>query len=359
MQVSEAHIPSRNPLADAHLLIVDDSPANLIILDKVLKRENCRVSQASGGQEALALARAQKPDLILLDIMMPGMNGFEVCRELKRDRDTADIPVIFVTAADEIEHLKEGFASGGADFVRKPFQPAEIIARSSVHVENTRLRGHLESEVKARTAELSGALKNLHNANLELINRLSQAAELRDNETANHLHRMSHYSLAIARSAGLSAATLPLLGEASVMHDIGKIGIPDRILLKPGKLTEDEFAEMKKHPQIGADLLAGLDAPVIRLAATIALTHHEKYDGSGYPNGLRATEIPIEGRIVAIADVFDALTTARPYKDAWPIDRALAYLHDQSGVHFDPDLIAAFDNIRDEIMAIRKSFSDS
>lgn len=349
---------SDKPLAGSRILIVDDSPANLVILEKMLAYQDCSVSKAENGETALALARSEIPDLILLDVMMPGMNGFEVCRELKAAPATADIPVIFVTAADEIEHVKEGFASGGADFVRKPFQPAELLARSGLHVENRRLRGHLELQVKARTTELSGALSDLRAANLELIHRLSQAAELRDNETANHLHRMSHYSVAIARAAGLDAEAITLIQEASPMHDLGKIGIPDGILLKPGKLTTEEFAVMKKHPQIGAELLAGLDAPVIRMAATIALTHHEKFDGSGYPYGLSKQSIPIEGRIVAIADVFDALTTSRPYKEAWPLERALAYLHEHAGTHFDPELIAAFDRAEEEIMAIRKRLSD-
>ncbi len=348
-----------NALAGAHLLIVDDSPANLMILEKILSRQNCRVSQATSGEQALEIVYADKPELILLDVMMPGMNGFEVCRSLKSAPDTAHIPVIFVTAADEIDQVKEGFASGGADFIRKPFQPDELVARGRLHIENIRLRGHLEAQVRARTAELSGALKNLHGANQELIRRLSQAAELRDNETANHLHRMSHYSVAIARAIGLDEEVLAMLAQASPMHDIGKIGIPDRILLKPGKLTPEEFAEMKKHPQIGADLLSGLEAPIIRMAATIALTHHEKFDGSGYPHGLKGKEIPIEGRIVAIADVFDALTTSRPYKEPWPVEKAVAFMREQSGKHFDPQLIARFDEVHDEIMAIFSKLSDA
>lgn len=334
----------------ALILAVDDTPANLLILEKTLLEPNYRIKKALSGAEALRAVAEERPDLILLDIMMPESDGFDVCRQLKANPATAGIPVIFLTAVDETKSLRDGFALGAVDYIRKPFQTAELVARVSTHIEINNLRNHLEGEVARRTNELSEALAKLRAANQDILNRLSLAAEYRDDETSNHLKRMSRYSVLIGKAAGLDDALLENMGLASQMHDVGKIGIPDGILLKPGKLTADEFNIMKKHPKIGGDLLSGLDSEITRLAESIALTHHEKFDGTGYPHGLKGEAIPVEGRIVAIADVFDALTSVRPYKAAWSHEDAIAHIRTASGAHFDPRLVKCFDDVLPEIL---------
>lgn len=342
----------------AKLLLVDDTPANLVILQKSLTAPAYETISATGGLEAIRLARESMPDLILLDIMMPGVDGFEVAKQLRHDAVTKSIPIIFLTALDDPKIMEQGFAAGAVDFITKPFRIAELKARVNIHVEITRLRGKLEIEVERRTQELTDALKKVERSNAETLKRLCLAAEYRDNETSNHLKRMSKVSMAIAKAAGLDDKNLEYLALASQMHDVGKIGIPDGILLKPGKLTPEELEVMKRHPQIGGDLLANIDSEVTWMAESIALTHHEKYDGSGYPKGLKGEAIPLEGRIVAIADVFDALTSERPYKKAWAIEDAVAHVQAGSGTHFDPKLIAIFNSILPEILAVHKELKE-
>ena len=342
----------------AVILTVDDTPANLLILEKTLRAPRYRTLKATSGDEALKILEAEKPDLILLDIMMPGTDGFAVCRELKKKPETSAIPVIFLTALSDAKYLKEAFDMGAVDYINKPFQIAELEARVQTHLEMHRLRSQLEREVERQTCELRTALQKLENANREILKRISLASEYRDNETSNHLKRMGKYSVTIARQAGLPENMLDMLELASPMHDVGKIGIPDAILLKPAKLTPEEFAVMKTHPEIGHRLLTGLDSEFTQVAASIALTHHERFDGTGYPAGLAGEDIPLEGRIVAIADVFDALTTDRPYKRAWDIDEAIRYITDQSGSHFDPRLVECFQKALPEILQIRENFKN-
>lgn len=353
-----AHIGSVADGIAASVLVVDDTPTNIIILEKILTRQGYSVLKAASGADALKIAAEGIPDLILLDIMMPEINGFEVCRRLASAESTKSIPVIFLTAAQDAALLKEGFEAGGADYLTKPFQVEELLARVRVQIENRRLRHNLEREVAIRTRQLSEALNRIEIAHLEILNRLSQAAEFRDNETANHLKRMGHYSVIIGKTAGLDNDRLGMLSAASAMHDLGKIGIPDSILLKPGKLTPEEFAVMKKHPAIGAELLKDIDSPLMEMATTIALTHHEKFDGSGYPAGLSGQNIPLEGRIVALADVFDALTSARPYKRAWSVTEAMEYIEGGAGKHFDPALVECMKSALGEIVKIQQQFKD-
>lgn len=320
------------------LLLVDDEPANLRVLKHVLG-EKYSLVYAKNGVEALRVAQTQLPDLILLDIMMPGMTGFEVCKELKRELITRAIPVIFVTALSDEQDEAEGFAVGGVDYITKPISPAVVQARVNTHL----------SLVQA---------DELKRTRLQVVQRLGRASEYKDNETGMHVLRMSHYSKVLALAYGFSEQQAETLLHAAPMHDIGKIGIPDHIMLKPGKLTEEEFEVMKTHPQIGAEILGEADSDLLRIAKSVALTHHEKWDGTGYPNGLKAEDIPIEGRIVAIADVFDALTSKRPYKEAWSVEKTMDLIKRESGVHFEPKLVELLQANLPAILEIKERWKE-
>tara|TARA_R110001592_G_scaffold113940_14_gene313313 strand:- start:452 stop:1480 length:1029 start_codon:yes stop_codon:yes gene_type:complete len=324
--------------AKAKILVVDDEPNNLQVINQVLVG-NYQLVFAKNGQRAIEIAIEQQPDLILLDIMMPGMDGYEVCRELKNIKSTAHIPIIFVTAMSEMENECQGFEAGGVDYITKPICPEIVRVRVKTHL------------------SLVG-VNELKETRMQIIQRLGRAAEYKDNETGLHVIRMSHYSKLIAMAAGLDEFTQETLLNAAPMHDIGKIGIPDHILLKPGKLDAKEWAIMKTHANIGSDIIGEHDSPLLSMALSIALTHHEKWDGSGYPNHLKGQEIPLVGRIVAIADVFDALTSERPYKEAWPVDKAIAHMNSVSGSHFDPDLIKLFNAVLPDILLIKNKWPE-
>ncbi len=333
------------------ILIVDDMPENLDILKSVLGAD-FRIKVALTGEKALQIARSeQAPKLILLDVVMPGMSGYDVCRELKQDLATKHIPVIFVTARDNSQDEMHGFNLGAVDYITKPFSPGIVLTRINTHLALSDQKAALESIVRERT-------QALHRSRLEIIRRLGRASEFKDNETGLHVIRMSHYSRLLALAAKLSPEEADLLLEASPMHDVGKIGIPDRILKKPGPLSEEEMDTMRQHSQFGAEIIGEHNSDVLKMACTIALTHHEKWDGSGYPKGLKGEEIPLIGRIVAIADVFDALASERPYKKAWSIERTQEYMRKQSGRHFDPELIELFFQIMPDILAIRSKHLD-
>ncbi|MCQ8877254.1 two-component system response regulator [Pseudoalteromonas shioyasakiensis] len=320
------------------VLVVDDEPANLKVMREVLANQY-RLSFAKSGEAALALVEKEPPKLILLDIMMPDMNGFEVCQRLKENPHTQHIPIIFVTAlADESDEFK-GFEIGAVDYITKPISPAIVRARVKTHL----------SLVQAEQLKL---------AHVDLVHRLGRAAEYKDTDTGEHIVRMSKYSKILALAYGMDEHHAELLKQAAPMHDIGKIGIPDAILLKPGKLTHEEFDYMKQHAIIGAQILENSSSPLLQLAHVLAMEHHEKWDGSGYPNGVKGEEISIEGRIVAIADVFDALTSKRPYKKAWSVDEALTHMREQAGKHFDPQLIDLFEGQLDAIMKVYSTYQD-
>ena len=323
----------------ATLLLVDDEPVNLRVLKQLLASDYQLVF-AKNGDEAIKLATTSRPNLILLDVMMPGLTGFEVCRLLKEKEQTKSIPIIFVTAlSDEVDET-EGFDAGAVDYITKPISPAVVKARVRTHLNLVRSDALLESR-------------------LQVVQRLGRAAEYKDNETGMHVMRMSHYAKELALAYGLSEAQAEILLHAAPMHDLGKIGIADSIMLKPGKLTDEEFATMKQHPEIGAEIIGDCgDSVLLNVAKSVSLTHHEKWDGSGYPNGLMGEEIPIEGRICAIADVFDALTSKRPYKDAWSIQRAVDFLNEQKGKHFDPALVELMVSILPKILEIKANFRD-
>lgn len=339
------------------VMVVDDEPNNLRLMGQILK-EKYQLSFAADSTKALDIARKIVPDIILLDIMMPGMDGYETCRRLKAHPVTAKIPVIFVSALGETEDERKGFEIGAVDYITKPVSPPIVLARVAAHLALYDQNRVLEDQVNQRTAELSRALDTIKNDSVDTIRRLSMAAEYKDRETGAHILRMSHYSAAIARRIGMDGEAVASILAASPMHDIGKIGIPDHILMKPGRLTPEEWVIMKQHTAIGARILGQSDKDFIKLSADIALTHHEKWDGSGYPNGLKGDRIPLAGRIIAVADVFDALTSRRPYKDPFPVEKSLDMIRAERGRHFDPEVLDAFLGIREEILAIKDTYRD-
>ena len=341
-----------------NILIVDDTPKNIQVLGSLLKDKNYNLSIATSGEQALSALSNINPDLILMDVMMPGLDGYETCKKIKENSDLQNIPLIFLTAKGETEDIVKGFQVGGADYVQKPFQAEELLARIQTHLEMKKMRDHLDVLVEERTTALKEALSEVELMKLEIVRRLGRAAEYRDNETGMHVQRMSHYSLLLAKACNAPEDLLNSIQEASMMHDIGKIGIPDKILLKPGKLTPEEFEEMKKHSQIGAELLSGIETPFFQISRNIALFHHEKYNGAGYPSGLKGKEIPLEARIVAISDVFDALTSQRPYKEAWPDEKAFQFIENEKGTHFDPELADLFLSMKKEILEIKSTLHD-
>ena len=330
-----------SPIEDSHpcLLLVDDEPNNLQVLRHILQ-DHYRLLFARDGEKALQLAASSAPDLILLDVMMPGMTGLEVCRQLKQNPQTAALPVIFVTALSDSKDEAEGFAAGAVDYISKPVSPPIVLARVRTHLSLVRV----DELVATR---------------LQIIQRLGRAAEFKDNETGLHVIRMSHYSRLLALAAGYGERFADELLNAAPMHDIGKIGIPDAILLKPGKLDADEWNIMRSHAEIGARIIGEDKSSLLQMAATIALSHHERWDGSGYPHGLQAEAIPLSARIVAIADVFDALTSKRPYKHAWTVDEAFALIESEAGKHFDPALTTCFLRLRPELEAIRLRWQET
>ena len=347
------------------IMVVDDEARNLRLMEALLVPEGYEVIQARDGEEALAKVRETSPDVILLDVMMPGLDGLEVVRRLRADEATTLIPLVMVTALNEVEDRVQALKAGADDFLTKPVDKTELKARvqSLVKVKayNDHMRNYqkeLESEVAKRTEQLQQALEELKFASLETIYRLSKAAEYRDEDTGSHILRMSHYAAAVAKEMGLTETAVENILYAAPMHDVGKIGIPDSILLKPGKLDPAEWETMKQHATIGARMLGGSRSAFIKSGEVIALTHHEKWDGTGYPEGLRGTAIPLPGRITAIADVFDALTSRRPYKSPFPLDKSLSIIRDGRGAHFDPDAVDAFFSVQEEILQIKEQFRD-
>jgi len=352
-------MPSRLNLSQGRILIVDDQAGNLMLLSKLLKAEGfVNVFAISDSREVEVEYLRESPDIVLLDLNMPHLDGFQVMARL-REIDPEGAAILVLTAQMDQETRLRALQSGARDFIAKPFDRHEVMARIRNQLEvrllYTKLseqNENLEKLVAARTQELL-------DTRLEIVRRLGMACEFRDNETGAHIDRMSRYAYLLALKAGLGDARANMILSASPMHDVGKIGIADAVLLKPGKLTPEEFEEIKKHPVIAGQILSGSAASLIKLAETIALTHHEKWDGTGYPQGLKAEAIPIEGRITAIADVFDALTTIRPYKKAWDVNEAADFILKNAGSHFDPELAILFIQALPEILVIRAQFPDA
>lgn len=342
-----------NPVEKQRILVVDDEPTNIAVLAGILK-DQYQIRAATNGEKALEIARSEDPpDIILLDIMMPEMDGWEVCRRLKSDYTTSRIPVVFVTAMIDAKDEVRGFELGAADYITKPVSPPIVEARVKTQLSLFDQTRELDLKVQRRTRELNVT-------RLGVIQRLGRAAEYKDEDTGLHVIRMSHYSRIIGLAAGMDERDADTLLNAAPMHDVGKIGIPDKILQKPGKLDENEWREMQRHCEYGVEIIGDPQgSELLEMASTVALTHHEKWDGSGYPRRLAGEEIPLVGRIVAIADVFDALTSERPYKQAWAVEDAVALLENGAGTHFDARLVKGFVASLPDILKIREQYQDN
>jgi putative two-component system response regulator len=336
----------------ATILVVDDTPNNISVLMEIL-RDEYRVLAATNGANALKIARGSPPpDLVLLDVMMPEMSGHEVCQRLKGESSTRKIPVIFVTAMNQVEDEAQGFALGAVDYITKPVSPPIVKARVRTHLALYDQNRELERLVRERTAEL-------RHTRLEIIKRLGRAGEFRDNETGMHVIRVAHFCRLLGEAVRMNEEDVDLLFHAAPMHDIGKIGIRDNILLKPDKLDDDEIKIMRQHVPFGGEIIGEHSDGLLSMARVIALTHHEKWDGTGYHRGLKGDEIPLVGRITSIADVFDALTSVRPYKKAWPVQDAVTLIQREAGRSFDPELVQQFVALLPQILAIREQYSDA
>ncbi len=336
------------------VLVVDDTEANVDILVETLSGEY-DVRVALDGETALEDVAEDKPDLILLDIMMPGMDGYEVCQRLKQDSSTRDIPVVFLTAMVEEQDEAKGLALGAVDYVTKPFSPDLVKSRVLNQLRLSKHREMLEIEVKRKTKALNQALLDLQHASLDTVTRLARAMEYRANESGLHNKRISEYSAAIAGEMGLKPGTVSAIAYAAPMHDVGKIGIPRELLDRHPELTSEELDIVKNHTIIGSEILEGSEKGFLELARTIALTHHEKWDGSGYPKGLKQDAIPLAGRIVCLADKFDVLMSDRPGRTAFSLEQTLYVIRQQKGKHFDPKIVDAFFQAEDRIIAVTKN----
>jgi putative two-component system response regulator len=364
---------NRPPAHKATVLVIDDSPDSLTLMSGLLK-DTYRVKVATHGDTGLKVAlSAQPPDLILLDIMMPDVDGYEVCRQLKANPKSKAIPVIFLTARSDAEDEQKGLALGAVDYITKPISPAILLARVATQLALKAsadwLRDKndfLEQEVARRTQELSDAQD-------VTILAMTSLAETRDSDTGNHIRRTQHYVKALAQAltehprfkGQLSPQVINVLFKSAPLHDIGKVGIPDRILLKPSSLSPEEFEIMRTHTTLGfeaieqAEKTLGTPVPFLQMAKEIALSHQEKWDGSGYPQGLKGDAIPMSARLMAVADVYDALISQRVYKAALPHDRAVQIVFQGRGSHFDPDMVDAFIGIQDEFNDIAQRYKDS
>lgn len=329
----------------ATVLIVDDIPGNIHVLREALK-DIYQIKAATHGEKALEILFSDTSiDLVLLDIMMPEMDGYEVCQKMRMNPISEHIPVIFVTAMGEIKDELKGFQVGGNDYITKPIQPVLVKERVKNHISLYRQRMHLEDLVRERTAAIEKNRK-------EILKRLSVAGEYKDNDTGLHVERVGAYCEILGRAMGMDEHMLEYLKLTAPMHDVGKIGISDAIIRKNGPLTTEERKRINMHPIIGAEIIGEHNDPLLSMARTIALTHHEKWDGSGYPSGLKGTEIPLVGHIVCLADIFDALMSKRPYKEPWEYDEVVAYIEGESGKTFDPKLVEAFLENADQIATV-------
>jgi putative two-component system response regulator len=354
------------------VLIVDDTAENLTLMNGLLK-DLYRTRIANNGERALKIAAESPPDLILLDIMMPGMDGYEVCRRLKSDAGTKHIPVIFLTAKVEVEDEQKGFDVGAVDYITKPISPPIVMARVQTQLTLKAAADFLRDKNAYLEAEVGKRTKEVQVVQDVTIMAMASLAETRDNETGNHIRRTQNYVRALAKKLQshpiygplLDDATVEMLYKSAPLHDIGKVGIPDAILLKPGKLTDDEFKVMKTHTTLGRDAILAaeklIDAPssFLKLAREIAHYHQEKWNGSGYPEGLRGESIPLSARLMAVADVYDALISRRVYKEPMPHDKAVAIIREGRDKHFDPHVVDAFLQIAEEFEDIASRFTDS
>jgi len=327
---------------NARILIIDDEPINVDLLRRLLERAGfSRLASTNDSREAVDLYTRFRPDLILLDLHMPHRDGLEVMDELNQIAEASYLPILMLTGDDTPEAKREALSRGAKDFLNKPFHSDEVLLRIGTLLETRFLYLQIQSQNQILEAKVRDRTRELEAAQIEIIERLARAAEFRDDNTGQHTERVGQMAALLARQIGLSDTQVSLIRRAAPLHDVGKIGIPDSVLLKLGKLTAAEFELVKTHTTIGARILSGSRFTILRLAEEIAFHHHERWDGNGY-NGISGSEIPLGGRIVAIADVFDALTQQRPYKPAWPVGDAIAEIDRQRGRQFDPALVDAF-----------------
>ncbi len=361
-------------LSNMKIMVVDDVPLNVKLACSHLKVAGYKnfVTQ-SDSTKAITQIYQESPDVLLLDIMMPQVSGLDILEAVRADHHFSHLPILILTASTESEMKNKALELGATDFLNKPIDTQDMLPRVRNSLMMKMHQDHLESLVQQRTAELQEAQR-------EVVHCLACASEYRDNETGNHVIRVSRYVEILAREVGFDSRKIEMIKMASTLHDMGKIGIPDSILLKPGKLTDEEFGEMKNHCNYGEDIcsrtgsfthkmldtsntigtkmLENSKSPLLKLASSIAATHHEKWDGSGYPNGLKGEEIPLEGRIVAVADVFDALSSKRPYKDPFPLEKCIAILEEGKGTHFDAELVDLFLSRLDDVVVIRDKYGE-
>lgn len=323
------------------IMVVDDEKMNLSLIGHILA-DDYELSFAQNGEKALEIVTKVKPHIILLDVTMPGLDGFEVCKRLKANPETKRIPVIFITGVADIVNEKHGFEVGGVDYITKPITPSIVLARLENHIRIFKQKEICEIEILKRTADLEESQKSV-------IYMLGEVGHYNDNDMGDHIWRMAHYSNMIAKKIGWNDDDSELLKMAAPLHDLGKIGISDSILKKPDKLNIEEWKTMQEHTSIGHRILSKSNTPLFNMAADIALCHHERWNGKGYPKGLKGQDIPLAARIVSIADVFDILTMERPFKKAWPIADSLKEIKKNSAVFFDPDLVDAFLSLETEL----------
>lgn len=378
---SEAKSSSTCPVPDAKIVVVDDEPVNIKVVSRLLRIEGyTQFVSTSDAREALKLIRDESPDAVLLDLMMPYVSGLDILAAMREDEVTLHTPVIILTASTDQETRVEALRSGANDFLNKPIDPSELAPRVgnllALKRHQDRLQNdsrELEAAVRERTAQLEASRR-------DILHCLARAAEFRDDDTGHHVLRVGRYARLIAESLGMDTDYVECIEQAAQLHDVGKIGVADDVLKKPGQLTDEEFDLMQKHaglgkrvlqrlsPQeeialrhhadIGAKVLGVAHSPVLDMATRIALTHHEWWDGTGYPLGLKGADIPLEGRITAVADVFDALGTKRCYKDAFPIDKCYRIMQEERDTHFDPQVLDAFFSKRKEVVEVQMRFAD-
>ncbi len=343
----------------ASILIVDDERANVVLLKKILaSRGYSNVVGTQDPEKAFALYQEHNSDLILLDINMPVLDGYAVMEQFKKLTEKSLPPILILTAQHTQSFRQRALDSGAIDYVTKPFDALELLSRVHNLLEVQMAHKYMRYQNEILEQKVQERTREIHETQLQIVRRLGRAAEYRDEETGLHIIRMSKIAVVIARAAGMDSEQCNLLLNAAPMHDIGKIGIPDKILLKPGKLEADEWKIMQTHAQIGADILSGNNSTLMLMAHDIAITHHEKWNGGGYPNNLKGENIPLVGRITALADVFDALTSTRPYKKAWSVEDAVKLITQESGQHFEPKLVDCMLNNIEEIVRIKDEYAE-
>ncbi|NDV26869.1 HD domain-containing phosphohydrolase [Desulfovibrio sp. JC010] len=346
-------------LLESSILIVDDNPTNIVLLENILERKGYENYTSTADPRTVAPLHAEEDfDLILLDIRMPHMSGIEVLNVLREKGTDEFLPILVLTAQTDQQTRQEALEAGATDFLTKPFEYWEVLLRIRNMLETryyykrqVERRGQLEAEVRRRT-------KAIRETQFEIVQRLGRAGEFRDNQTGAHVLRVSKVAEIIARAMGMDDEFCELILYASPMHDVGKIAIPDSILLKPGSLTPEEWEIMKKHCASGCEIMGDHPSEILWVASQIALYHHERWDGKGYPEGLKGEDIPLYARITAVSDVFDALMSERPYKQPWTVDRAIEYITQESGKQFDPNVVSAFLGNLSAIVAVRDEFPD-